>query len=248
MTAQATEDKQAGAKPNPPPIVIIAGNKGGIGKSLLSLATVEQQRAAGTPTAIVETDVGTPDVHKCLDDDRCPELELLVADLGSANGWIEVANFADQHPQHCLVLNTAAGANALIRDYGQILVETARELGRELVTLFIINRQRWSVEALIEYLDLMPNTRVHVVRNAYFGDEPKFQLYNSSQVRKRVESSGGVSLTFPDLADRVTDELATKYLSISRGMCRASQRLPTGDRLALSKWWREVDGVLGQVL
>ena len=41
------------------------------------------------------------------------------------------------------------------------------------------------------------------VRNGYFGDEKKFELYNASKVRETVEGRGGKSITLPDLADRV---------------------------------------------
>jgi hypothetical protein len=43
----------------------------------------------------------------------------------------------------------------------------------------------------------MPKANVHVVRNGYFGDEGKFELYNGSDVRKSVEARGGRSVTLP---------------------------------------------------
>jgi len=45
-------------------------------------------------------------------------------------------------------------------------------------------------------MNAMPKSRVHVLRNLYFGDESKFELYAASKtLRPRVERTGGKSLT-----------------------------------------------------
>lgn len=56
-------------------------------------------------------------------------------------------------------------------------------------------------------MSAIPNADVHVVRNGHFGEEKKFELYNSSKVRTAVEERGGQSVTFPDMADRVSDDI-----------------------------------------
>jgi hypothetical protein len=58
------------------------------------------------------------------------------------------------------------------------------------VTLWVINRQRDSLELLKEYMESLPGSTVHVVRNTYFGDQGKFELYNGSKMRKTVEDGG----------------------------------------------------------
>ena len=37
----------------------------------------------------------------------------------------------------------------------------------------------------------MTESRVFVLRNLYFGDETKFELYAESQMRPRIETRGG---------------------------------------------------------
>jgi len=73
---------------------------------------------------------------------------------------------------------------------------------------------------------------VHVVRNGYFGDESKYQLYNSSKIRATVEKNGGKSLTFPDIADLLADEIYTNRITISK----ASIDMPIGNRAELKRW------------
>jgi hypothetical protein len=88
------------------------------------------------------------------------------------------------------------------------------------------------------------SAEVHVVRNGCFGDESQFELYNESEMRQRVEGNGGKSVTFPDLADRVADDLYTKRLALST----AAKVLPTGNRAELGRWRGEVRKVLLQLV
>ena len=73
----------------------------------------------------------------------------------------------------------------------------SQNLKRKLVTLWMINSQRDSLELLNEYMTAMPNADVHVVRNGHFGKENEFVLYNKSSTRASVEERGGKSVTFP---------------------------------------------------
>jgi hypothetical protein len=75
--------------------------------------------------------------------------------------------------------------------YGQTLDGSLEELGARLVALWVITRQRDSVGLLKQFMAALPHVEVHVVRNGYFGDEKKFELYNASKVRETVESRGG---------------------------------------------------------
>ena len=137
-------------------------------------------------------------------------------------------------------MNTAARNNVAVSRYGQTLDSSIEALGAELDAWWVINRQRDGMELLKEFMEAMPRARVHVVRNGYFGDERKFELYNSSKLRTTVEGHGGKSVTLPDLADRVADDIYTQRLSL----CAASKVLPIGNRAELRRW----RGVVGQVL
>jgi len=59
------------------------------------------------------------------------------------------------------------------------------------VALWVITRQRDSLELLKAFMEEVPKVDVHVVRNGYFGDERKFELHNGSKIREAVESRGG---------------------------------------------------------
>ena len=112
------------------------------------------------------------------------------------------------------------------------------------MTLWVINRQRDSLELLQDYIDAIPNSTVHVLKNGYFGADSKFELYNGSEVKSSVEKQGGRSLLFPDMADRVSDDLYSNRLSIAR----AWQTMPIGNRAELRRWLEEVSKVFAPVV
>ena len=222
------------------PIYLVGGSKGGVGKSLVTMALVDHLLEHGESVLLVESDTSNPDVYKAYKDTAAAHL----LDLDEADGWIELVNLCDSAPKSVAVVNTAARNNRGVSAYGQTLSSTLAELNRTLVTFWVINRQRDSLELLKEYMAAIPNADVHVVRNGYFGDEKKFELYNGSNLKKAVEDHGGKSITFPDLADRVSDDIYSKRLSIAR----AGKELPIGNRAELSRWKGEVAKVLSEIV
>ncbi|MDP2173591.1 MAG: protein mobD [Candidatus Cloacimonadaceae bacterium] len=221
-------------------IFLIGGSKGGVGKSMVSMAIIDYLQEQGESVLLIESDTSNPDVWKGYGE--CVETQFL--DLDEADGWIQLVNLCDSKPECVVVINTAARNNHGVSAYGATLNSTLAELKRDLVTLWVINRQRDSLELLKEYMDAIPDSRVHVVRNGYFGEEKKFELYNGSKIRTAVESRGGLSLNFPDLADRVSDDIYSKRLSIAQAL----KELPIGNRAELARWKTEVKKTLEAVI
>jgi hypothetical protein len=220
-------------------IYLVGGSKGGVGKSLVSMSLIDHLQAAGEKTLLIESDTSNPDVWKCYKD----AIQCQLVDLDDADGWIQLVNLCDEHRDATVVVNTAARNNRGVAAYGVTLKSTLEELDRELVTLWVINRQRDSLELLNEYLETLGSTTVHVLRNAYFGGEAKFELYNSSKVRAAIEGRGGRSMVFPELADRVSDDLYSRRLAIAGAL----KTLPTGNRAELLRWRGEVTKVLSEL-
>ena len=217
-------------------IYLIGGSKGGVGKSMVSMAILDYLQEQGESVLLIESDTSNSDVWKTYQD----SVEAELVDLDDADGWIHLVNLCDSKPECIVVINTAARNNEGVSAYGNTLNNTLTELKRDLVTLWVIN----SLELLKEYMDAIPDSLVHVLRNGYFGDEKKFQLYNDSKTRCAVESRGGQSLNFPDLADRVSDDLYSKRLSIAKAL----KELPIGNRAELYRWKGEVKKTLEVVI
>jgi hypothetical protein len=218
----------------------IGGSKGGVGKSMMTFAMLDYLVERGDKILLVDCDTSNPDAWKTYRDLVPTEL----ANLDEVDGWIHLVNTCEAHRGSVIVINTAARNNVAVKRFGQTLSGSLDELGLKLVVLWIINRQRDSLDLLKEFIEAMPSAEVHVVRNAYFGEEARFELYNTSSLRETVEGRGGKSVTLPDLADRVADDLYTKRLSISA----AAKTLPIGNRAELGRWRGEARKVLVEVV
>ena len=210
-----------------PPIYMVGGSKGGVGKSFVTLALVDYLQRTDINVVLVETDTSNPDVMKAVH----AEIECASCDLDDVSGWIDLVNFCDMHRDATVVVNTAARSQSGVEQYGGTLASALDELARRLVVLWVINRQRDSLELLIRCGATCPNAITHVVRNGYFGSPEKFSLYRDSQLRNAVEAQGQ-SLDFPDLADRVADELRSQRLSVGK----AVQTMHIGERAELLRW------------
>ena len=224
-------------------IYLCGGNKGGTGKSMLATALIDAFLQRGVEPLLIETDDANPDVFKA----HGERIQCAALSLDEADGWIELINSLDKARGVPVIMNTAARNSTGVARYGQTLKSTLGELGRTMVTLWVINRQRDSLELLADYLDSMPvgaDHQVHVVRNGYFGSAEKFQLYNGSQLKQRIEEGGGLTLDFPDLADRVADQMATQRLTIQGAL----KEMPLGHRAELIRWRDEAFKSLAQVM
>jgi len=221
------------------PIVFVSGSKGGVGKSITSMAVLDYLITEHKFLKLIESDKSNPDVWNSYS--RTIESEGV--DLDDVEGWIQLVNVCDAQPFKAVVVNTPARNNAGVRLHGAILRDSLKELGRPLVTLWVINRQRDSLELLKEYLELMPDGVIHVVKNGYFGEERKFELYEKSPLHESIQHQNGKSLFLPDLADRVTDELYTKRITLAE----AAQQLKIGDRAELQRWRSAVAEMLNSI-
>src|SRR5450432_4515278 len=222
------------------PILLIGGGKGGIGKSLLSVALVDYVSVTDGRPFLVETDTSVPDVFKTYSGDIGAEL----VNLDEREGWIELVNLVDSHPDNTIVINTGARNQTGISNFGKTLSKALPQLHRKLVVFWLIDRKRESLELLSDFLEAIPDAEMHVVRNMYLGTEKKFELYNGSKMRASIEKNGGHSLNFPEIADRVTDAMNKGRLTIAK----AIGELSFGDRMELERWRDECKMMLSEVV
>jgi MinD-like ATPase involved in chromosome partitioning or flagellar assembly len=221
-------------------IFLIGGGKGGVGKSLMSMALLDFLQAGGQEPFLVETDTSVPDVFKAYQEEVAGEL----VNLDEREGWIELVNLVESKPESTIAINTGARNQTGVSNFGRTLSKALGELGRKLVVLWMIDRKRESLELLSDFMAAIPEAEVHVVRNLYLGSEKKFELYNSSKIKSAIEGKGSKSVNLPELADRVTDAMNKGRMTIEK----AVGELSLGDRMELERWREECAAMLSQVV
>ncbi|KAF0136251.1 MAG: MobD, partial [Methylocystaceae bacterium] len=146
-------------------IYMVGGSKGGVGKSMVTMALIHFLTARGEAVVVVDADTSNPDVMQNYE----KEIQCEGVNLDDADGWIRLVNLCDENADKTVIVNTAARNNQGVGAYGVTLSGTLDELKRRLVTLWVVNRQRDSLELLQDFLEAIPNSTVHVVKNGYFG-------------------------------------------------------------------------------
>lgn len=224
-------------------IYYVGGGKGGVGKSLFSFVLTEYLLNQNRNLLLVDTDTDNPDVFKAHDSLGLPSLLCLMNSLDDADGWADLLNTVQRYPEHTVVINAAARTKTSTANYGEIMQGALREMQRTLAVFWVINRHRDSIELLHSFQQAFPDTVIHACRNLYFGEPERFDLYNASKMREAVEQAGQ-TLDFPVVANRVTDWLYSKRMSI-RAAC---PEMPLGTRMELLRWRTRCGKMLDRVL
>ena len=151
-------------------LIVVAGSKGGVGKSLTSMATVDWLTCARYESVLlVDSDHSNPDVFRQYDGEIDPTPRSLTLD--SREGWLALGDLCSDHRDAHVVVNTGArNLDTMQRYSGEIMAGAAADLGRHVAVLWVIDGQRDSVELLRRYFDTVNSAamrppQLHVVCN-----------------------------------------------------------------------------------
>ncbi len=217
---------------NPNAVYYIGGGKGGTGKSLMSMCLLDYlQHEEKIPANLIETDNSNPDVMRAY----AKEVSSIAIDLETGDGWAELITYCEAE-KNTIVINSRAGNRTAMNKYSENLVEAFTGIKRPLVTIWVINDERDSVELLAEFIDFVTIGVIHVVKNEMFGTEQTYKFYDDTNIAKLITERGGKVILLPELAKRVNHELRINDWSIAR----AKAEMPIGNRVELNRWRRIV--------
>ena len=162
-------------------LILVGGGKGGVGKSLFSMAVVDFLESTKAAPFLIETDTSVPDVFKTYRE----TIEGELVNLDEREGWIELVNLVESRPESTIVINTGARNQTGITNFGRTLRKALPELKRKLGVFWLIDRKRESLELLERFLRGSPGSRDP--------RRPEHVSGRREQVRalQRVEHEGG---------------------------------------------------------
>ena len=127
-------------------LYFIGGSKGGVGKSILSMILADfLTKCKNRKIILIESDTSNPDVGKTFAHND--DVEVLSLSLDNADGWIELVNYSEANKKD-IVINSAARSGEAVEKFGGTLIGSLDELHRLLISFWVINRQRDSIELL----------------------------------------------------------------------------------------------------
>lgn len=218
-------------------IIMVGGGKGGVGKSTVVFSVVDFLLSKGEKVVLIESDDSNPDTYKSLNNLITSEL----CNLDTEEGFIKLGGIIEVNKDACIVVNTAARATKSIIEHGGILSDVVQELGRQLVMLWPMNRQRDCIELLKDFMDGSNGySSTYALLNTYFGVAEKFSRFQASKQKDRVTGT----LIFPELNDLVADKLIDNRLALSN----ADAVMSLAERSALRRYRESTNSVLGVLL
>ena len=230
-------------------IFMVGGSKGGVGKSIVCTALVDYLTAIrGEKVYLIESDTSNPDVGRMYlkPVDGVQRLPGAAFDLDDAEGWVNLIDAAERHPDHHVIVNNAARNGKGIAAYIGLLANSLRDLEREIVTFCVINRERDGLELCKKYMEMVPFGVLHIVLNGYYGNLEKFQLYENSKLKTAVEEQGK-SLYFYELNDMVCDIIRNNNIPIADAV-GDKERFGLGGRTVLERWRDRYKKMFDEVL
>ena len=218
-------------------IFMVGCSKGGVGKSIVCAALVDYLSAIrGEKVYLIESDTSNPDVGRTYFKlvDGAQRIPGGAFDLDEAEGWVNLIDAAEQYPDHNIVVNSAARNGKGIASYVGLLANSLRDLNREVVTFWVINRERDGLELCKKYMEMVPFGVLHIVCNGYYGDVEKFELYSNSKLKGIVEEQVK-SLYFHELNDMVCDIIRNNNIPAADAL-EDKERFSLGKRTVLTRW------------
>ena len=236
--------------------IMVDGDKGGVGKSLVTRAIVdlylnaEETRIGGRRyvLAVYDADRRNPDV--CGRGGYTPGPRITFAELATLDseaGWIDFGNKLE--PAIALGRSDDTEVRVIVSMPAQIgrvfdgsvaLVNTVlQELNA--VPVWVLSRTREGVTALEERVAAYPKQYASgvAVRNLFFGDREKFVLWEKSEIRQRLVADGHwVDVILPEMNDFVFERIGRTPLHVAADTGTQTGPLGWGEHMALTTWRR----------
>ena len=216
-------------------LVIVHGDKGGVGKSTFAGLTVDYFLERTGKCVVVEGDKKIPDVAarfggvpgvvgKIVDLARPDLSEEAIVALFS-----EIEKIGGDH----VVINLPAGASSTIDAQSEILYPAAHELGFEVCIAWILGSGEDSVRLLCDSKLCEHADRKIASLNSMFG-EPQKTIWWDHVARENWLANGGIEGVFPELTDRVirkVRETQGRYLHLCQ-----HEDFTIIERQAIKRW------------
>jgi hypothetical protein len=207
-------------------IYFVGGCKGGVGKSLVAGGLINYLQSKNKVVGLAEADNSNPDVGYA----HQGQIPMATLDLDKKEGWLDLITFCDENKGAEIVVNTGARNEEGMKAFHKIFNDTMAQEKNDIVMFWVINTNSDSVNLANNFMDIMPDVKLHIVKNGFFGEPSDFDIYDTSEAKKKIEAAGGKDGFVYKLANRVN----TLYYNKSKSIKTIRETLPTlGDKAEL---------------
>ncbi|BAY95947.1 MULTISPECIES: hypothetical protein [unclassified Tolypothrix] len=199
-------------------LVLVTGDKGGTGKSVVARILLDIYRHRNINCIAYECDKSNPQLYRHYNKLEPGVRTLKLNQRGGADALQD--DLKCFSPQVSLV-DLPAGAAEYFESVAKdiFLFQNAQRLGYRITMVSVLGRVKDSLLQLKRLVDFCGDKVDYVVvKNLYWGDEHKFTRYNNSKVKQSVEALGAVELLLPELYDDIFDLIDSKDLTFREAL------------------------------
>lgn len=223
-------------------IVISHGDKGGVGKSLLTCAYIDyrmnQEGFNPDNLVVLDADPRNADVFRMYDG-YLPHVGRI--SLVTKEDWMKFVDRiqSEQGKGFDYIISLPAGIGAIISKEGAKFGDYVDELGHDITMFWTIDRMPDSVNLLKRAMfDIGSKVKqIILVKNQFFGAAESFTRWDKSYLRKLFLLGGGIEANLPELHEWVIDEVIgnqleeddVKKILMKRGVISESEAADSGE-------------------
>lgn len=221
-------------------IYISHGDKGGVGKSVLSAAVAEALLRESGKLALVEGDATQPDVALRYEQDPGVIVGILPLNrAGDANPAVSAfAKWLEESDPQAVVINLPAGASDTLDEHGGLIRELADALGYNLVCYYSLGKGDTPTAGLVKSLKSGLMSHIDPARQIVvypeFQGKPDTFVWHAHPAR---QSFGGREIIMPALPNPAAFRLMLGTPGrIADLATRGAQGWMVVDRLNVGRW------------
>lgn len=218
------------------PIVLVGGDKGGVGKSFGARAVTGWLAMQGYQVAAFDADGRNPHLARYYDN----SLGVSQLTLRETLGWTCMYKTWELVDDNCVIIVDLPGnIGAEVAKEATRLKLISERLNRDLINVWVAAEEEDSIWLLGDALQVADAHRTIFWMNGRFGaDSSKFELWNDSQKRSNFISDGGIESFLPVLPIYARTAIARARAPFHNV---SSANLGFTDRIDFDLWWTAVD-------
>ncbi|WP_017654751.1 hypothetical protein [Fortiea contorta] len=212
-------------------LVLVTGDKGGTGKSVVARILLDIYRHRNIKCIAYECDQSNPQLYRHYNKVAPGVQTLKLNQRGGADALQD--DLQRLNPQVSLV-DLPAGAAEYFENVAKdiFLFENTQRLGYRITMVSVLSRVKESLLQLQRLVDFCGDRVDYVIiKNLYWGDEYKFTRYDNSTIRKTVLGLGAIELNLPELFDDIFDLIDSNDLTFREALAHEAFSLSNQSRV-----------------
>lgn len=224
-------------------LVISHGDKGGVGKSVFAMLSIDYAINSSIAVAVVEGDTRIKDVaerYSGVAGVTALALDLDKSGRDAENAITALFRHLEDADSEMVVLNAPANAHKALDSNAELIIPVAQDLGFEICTAWLVGIEEASATlANSSVICEMSDRKIAVINRHESSFDADFYWFTHPEFQQAWVDTGGLIGEIPDLASRVAGKLKEhKGVSLLH-LASKDSPLHIVDRQVIKNWLKK---------